>query len=71
MRKLLKTKKAFTLLEIMLVVTILVILAGAVGLSVSQIINTANNASNSLAGDRNQATADFNASEAYFAGLGF
>lgn len=71
MKKLLKTKKAFTLLEIMLVVTILVILAGALGLSVSQIINSANNASESLANDREQATADFVASEAYFAGLGF
>ena len=71
MKKLLKSKKAFTLLEIMLVVTILVILAGALGLSVSQIINSANSASDSLAADRNQTTADFVASEAYFAGLGF
>jgi prepilin-type N-terminal cleavage/methylation domain-containing protein len=47
--KKLRSRKGFSLLEIIIVVAIIVILAGVIGVGVSGLINTANNANNAVA----------------------
>ncbi len=71
MKRLAKSKKAFTLLEIIMVVAIIVILAGTISLSVSQIVGSARNASDELAGSQQDISEGFVASEAHFAAMGF
>ncbi len=58
MKRTLKTKKGFTLVEIVAVVAIIVILAGALFISVSEILNSTQRSK----ADREQEFADYKAS---------
>jgi type IV pilus assembly protein PilA len=50
MKKIMKSKKGFTLIEMIIVIAIIVILAAVVFFSIQNYINAANNAASSISG---------------------
>jgi len=71
MRRLSKTKKGFTLLEIILVIAIIVILAGALSLGVSDILSNARKGNSSVSEAQESVTQGIKASEEKLASYGF
>lgn len=71
MRIISKNKRAFTLIEIILVVTIIVILAGVLVLNVAPYINKSHDASDAVNSDVSTMAQGAAASEAKLASFGF
>ena len=71
MRKLIKNKKGFTLVEIVLVIAIIIILASALVINLSDIINNGKAAGSSIDEGVSQMRGNISASEDKLAGYGF
>ena len=71
MKKVLKSKRAFTLLEVVMVVAIIVIVAGSVFISVSSIMNKAESAGDDIRSAANTNYDNFSHSEDSFRSLHF
>ena len=71
MRRLNKSKKGFTLVELVLVITIIVILAGVTALSVGDILAKAKAANTSVSENASTARHNISLSESKLASYGF
>lgn len=71
MSRIYKTKRGFTLVEMVLVLAIIVILAAVVGFSIHGIVSKSNDASSSLASDRVEFRSNNAASNSAFVDAGF
>ena len=71
MSRIYKTKRGFTLVEMVLVLAIIVILAAVVGISIHGIVSKGNDASSSLSSDRVQFRSNNAASNSAFVDAGF
>ena len=71
MHKINKTKRGFTLLEMILVVAIIVMLAGVVTFNAISIYRSSESGANSVKSDVSTITAGIQASENKLAGYGF
>jgi type II secretory pathway pseudopilin PulG len=69
--KLSRNFRGFTLVEMLLVVGIIIILAGAVALGVSDVLNPAKKAQSSVSAQKIAQAASINQSENKLAGYGF
>ena len=74
MRRLSKSKKnfrGFSLVEMLIVVGIIVILAGAIALGVNDVLNPAKNAQSSVKAEATKVSVSISLSESCLAGYGF
>ncbi len=71
MSRIYKSKRGFTLMEIVLVLAIIVILAAVVGISIHGYVSKGNDASSSLASERVEFRADNAAKNSAFVSAGF
>ena len=71
MSRIYKTKRGFTLVEMVLVIAIIVILAAVVGMSIYGFVSKSNDASSSLASDRVKFRSNNAASNSAFVEAGF
>ena len=71
MRRLYKSRRGFTLVELILVMTIIVILVSVTALSIKDYISRAQRANSSVVDNVSTARHNISASEAKLAGYGF
>lgn len=71
MQRKIKTKRGFTLVEIILVIAIIIILAAALALSVHDILANAHAAKSSISSNVSEKQAGISASESKLASYGF
>ena len=71
MNRVYKTKRGFTLVEVVLVIAIIVLLAAVVGLSINGLVSKGNEASDSVHQERVSQQANNAAKDSKFVELGF
>ena len=71
MRKLIKNKAGFSLIEMVLVIAIIVILAAVFAMSITAYLNTANNKSNEASRERSVAVSNMRECESRMVSLRF